>query len=143
MKRVIYLIKNILFRLSLIDDYVIEFFNDGPWYGRAWAGGEVEFWCYPYTLGSNLNFPSTYGNGYFREHAKLSFPIQVREGGKYKLIEPPSLTVTPLSFYGLLEASVNQITESTYSFYLSNSVPGSVTSTIYINVDAKGRWKSL
>ena len=132
-------LKDIMIRLNLINDYVVETGTSGIWTYRKWNSGIAECWG-DYVFMSKCN--SAWGNGYIGDTlVNLTFP--------FTFAEIPKLTVTPSHYsgYGCLAMSAGTAaTTSTtktgeFQIFRTSSVG---SSTYYkFSFDVKGLWKQL
>ena len=130
------LMKNILYKLGLIADYVVEQGTSGIWTYEKWASGkavcfgknrtQTDTWVTWGSLYEANPYPTfTFPSGLFIE-APLLFPSAIPDGG------------------GLLSCEVGSVTKDNIDYIMAvRPSPGRVGSTGIINYTALaiGKWK--
>lgn len=124
-------IKQALYKIGLIADYVVERNTEGIWLYKKWASGDAECW------GSKFNGSTavTGGWGNLYEGAVtegIAFPSGL-------FIEPPKLYMTLTGMASLLE-STNGVS-ATYTPKVWAVRPTSATGSVIVHFYAKGFWK--
>ena len=119
-------------------DYIVYEDTVSGWSVRAWNSGLFEMWKNNQSL-TSISVFTQYESVYYAEYASNSFPSGT---GTYSFIEAPAVIVTPVSSSGLLTAAITGVTSSGYSYKIINP-KDEVISSIYVNVYARGYWKTF
>ena len=129
---VIQLLKQILYKLGLIADYVVEQGTDGIWTYRKWNSGVAECWgAHDIYSITNYTVILNYFGGYYYD---VAFPT-----GLFN--DRPIVNYSALLGAGFsLTGTINSLTDkSNVRCFIMSTEKGTVNGTLYIT--AKGRWK--
>ncbi len=155
MKRIFDHFCNVLYKIGLVSDYVVEsgsytsygaWASNPTWYYRKWNSGLREQWTINYNIGKpkiNGSYTgpnsSTTVNRWYTQNDSTPIFFGPRMDDVFTAI--PHVEVCTNCKTGLLRASVKDETTSHFVFYISDTISDGAHDTVYLNIYVMGRWK--